>query len=649
MLLRNWTSQLFQQLAVLIFALFVATGAAHASATAAAAASSASAAASSLMQSRHVQQADQQAQELEPLPASQIQPEVRSQRPKTARSVMAENKAWSILGGFIAVVGLLLLALPDDVKGGWRIALWTARSWFALMLCLSIFGPANWLRYEVKATGVILIAAFIFGVAALFWPVKKTSKIETEGEDDRDQTDKQQDDMQELRDELKSCAFEMREKDELIEKYRAIINRLADDKKALNATNESLRKSVDDMQKLRDELESCAFEMREKDELIEEYRETINRLADDKKFLTDANETLRQIVDTKQIISELSEQNEKQNASMFSEHIRLLKQTLEVVQLENKHLTQVVQQLEEENKQSVSADSMESLRKSLLSFAQTLQEQNSRLEEFGADQLAGKALEDRSTIELIQWLKGKCSALQRQKDDLKHQLQLMREADSKALSQKKTLERRCKDLVRELTSLRRHINHMVSENAALLGERRDLEKALSDKGVQKLHWENKRLKTDLSNAQKEIQRLLKDKGQLMEKIEQREKDSRESRKIKTRNMRSEIVSPEFAALLTGLGGVEADESGRLWDTSVGRVKIDGRNFSCIDKPEKSGTGALNLVAAVMKVTRWQAVLIIKEYLGIGPALGAVREAVAQTKSALPDIAPQQAVERTGVS
>lgn len=510
---------------------------------------------------------------------------------------MAENKAWSILGGFIAVVGLLLLALPDDVKGGWRIALWTARSWFALMLCLSIFGPANWLRYEVKATGVILIAAFIFGVAALFWPVKKTSKIETEGEDDRDQTNKQQ----------------------------------------------------DDMQKLRDELESCAFEMREKDELIEEYRETINRLADDKKFLTDANETLRQIVDTKQIISELSEQNEKQNASMFSEHIRLLKQTLEVEQLENKHLTQVVQQLEEENKQSVSADTMESLRKSLLSFAQTLQEQNSRLEEFGADQLAAKALEDRSSIELIQWLKGKCSALQRQKDDLKHQLQLMREADSKALSQKKTLERRCKDLVRELTSLRRHINHMVSENAALLGERRDLEKALSDKGVQKLHWENKRLKTDLSNAQKEIQRLLKDKGQLMEKIEQREKDSREGRKIKTRNMRSEIVSPEFAALLTGLGGVEADESGRLWDTSVGRVKIDGRNFSCIDKPEKSGTGALNLVAAVMKVTRWQAVLIIKEYLGIGPALGAVREAVAQTKSALPDIAPQQAVERTGVS
>ena len=177
MLLRNWTSQLFQQLAVLIFALFVATGAAHASATVAAGAAAASAAASSVMQSGHAQQADQQAQKLDSSVESVIGVDKRSQKDKPKYT---SDRAWRLLTGFLAFLIFLFSILWDEG----RLTFWVGIVWSIVLVLLVVFGSETLVQYAAVGTvnfvflGPVVLAVF-------YWFYEKLIKNPRQQADDR--------------------------------------------------------------------------------------------------------------------------------------------------------------------------------------------------------------------------------------------------------------------------------------------------------------------------------------------------------------------------------------------------------------------------------------------------------------------------------
>lgn len=169
MRLQTWSSLLLRQLAALIFALFVASGTVYASATAAASAAAVSAAAVSAMQSRHAQQADQQAQALESSVESVIGAD---KRPQKGKPKLTSDRAWRLLTGFVAVLIFLISASWDEGRLG---TCWVGIVWSILLLLLAIFGSETIVKLAVGVTVLFVVLGPVL-LVVFYWFFEKFAK-----------------------------------------------------------------------------------------------------------------------------------------------------------------------------------------------------------------------------------------------------------------------------------------------------------------------------------------------------------------------------------------------------------------------------------------------------------------------------------------
>lgn len=608
MLLRNWTSQLFQQLAILIFALFVATGAAHASATVAAGAAAASAAASSVMQSGHEHQADQQIQKIDSSVESVIGVDKRSQKDKPKYT---SDRAWRLLTGFLAFLIFLFSILWDEG----RSTFWVGIVWSIALVLLVVFGSETLVQYAAFGTVNFIFLGPVV-LAVFFWFYEKLTKNSRQQADDRRLSQSRKTDSlaaenselrlknNELQEKLSCSETERKKLAAKLDALKAGYVRTRERAKTLESLNKSL---VVSNEKLGNALSKSHVLNKELTKLRDEFYEyalTNDRLNPQ----SDGSET---------------DANSRQEVAELLQASGCLQTVAETVRC---------------------GDIFREEGKRLRERCKTLRADNMALERRNA------ALQAR----LSEGMHIADSKLQQLQNTIREQ----QETNSVQLAEIKALKKEVKELTRQrdLYIRNRHRSFgkdlckrqqqekLQDSNEKLTDENRKLRYKMTKKGIAELDWKITRLEADLANAHKEISTLRSENRKLIDKLEDKDKKAKLVRFLATRTQRGTVSLPRLADVFSGIGAVPNEDDPKLWETSIGRVKLEGRSFYSLDHPGKSGSGALELVARVMNVSRWEAILILKESLGIGPALGAVQEAVGAAKSKWPDIAPQHAIE-----
>ena len=199
----------------------------------------------------------------------------------------------------------------------------------------------------------------------------------------------------------------------------------------------------------------------------------------------------------------------------------------------------------------------------------------------------------------------------------------------------------------------RYQRQLANDNATLRlqiktlnAEIEKLKKFMSKEGRDELHWQLVNLEAKLVNSEKEKATLKAENKNLFQKYTALQTKMEVGRQLgEARKTMSVKAAPSLESVLSVLGGVPSENRKKEWETTAGRIKIDGKYFYSYDNPKLTGAGALQLVRKTMNASFIRAVMILRASLGIGPALGAMEEFLELYKDKLPDIAKPVLLER----
>ena len=234
--------------------------------------------------------------------------------------------------------------------------------------------------------------------------------------------------------------------------------------------------------------------------------------------------------------------------------------------------------------------------------------EHSRLDDFG-NQLNQA---ERTITASFAALTDKLSQSEKKGADSKNELVLMRNASQKAQRKLTKLQSEHTDLKEECRKLRLELNETVQKSFADEAKRLRVENIRLDENVRALKRRNIEYQDRLKESQRRYRALYR---------------------------RKDLAAPTLCDVLDALGCVKSDDDDSVWETPLGRVRIDHDAFEFTAKPNLNGKGALALVARLMQVGQWEALLLLNESLGTGPALAAASEYIKQHLSNAPAVAP----------
>lgn len=187
------------------------------------------------------------------------------------------------------------------------------------------------------------------------------------------------------------------------------------------------------------------------------------------------------------------------------------------------------------------------------------------------------------------------------------------------------------------------------QNRSLLAENEKLKKFLTKEGLDELNWRLSTVEAQLTNSEKERALLRGENKELFQKYTALQTKIEVGRQLgETRKNMSVKSSPSLENVLSLLGSVPVENRKNAWETTAGRIEINGKHFFSYDNPKLSGAGALQLVRKTMNTSFIRAVMIIKASLGMGPALGAMEEFLDLYRDKLPDITMPVLIERAPI-
>lgn len=234
-------------------------------------------------------------------------------------------------------------------------------------------------------------------------------------------------------------------------------------------------------------------------------------------------------------------------------------------------------------------------------------------------------------------------ALEQEKKDLERKIRLQQSKVNQAQRDQRYSLRYQRQLANDNATLRLQIK-------TLNAEIEKLKKFMSKEGRDELHWQVINLEAKLVNSEKEKATLKDENKKLFQKYTALQTKMEVGRQLgEARKTMSVKAAPSLESVLSALGGVPSENRKKEWETTAGRIKIDGKYFYSYDNPRLTGAGALQLVRKTMNASFIRAVMILKAGLGMGPALGAMEEFLELYKDKLPDIAKPVLLEREPVS